>query len=243
MEKFNEDDGVWRTISGRKVFIRDGESLGSAMSRSGKFKTMSRVEKNKDKYDKIAKFKKRKDTNKLKEDKEFEHKKIVDFEVRDNRYIPIREGEDRNEVIKQFEQRENPDRIEIIKEAQDDDRTLRSGIHVSNNDEKEMQRAKAEKGKVVDYERRESLIKFTENNREQIDKWVSEYDDETDKKVLDKISKGQGLSLKEYYGYIARRPKEGDLIFGGGPQGQDVRIKNGKREIIKDYQRKKRSNK
>ena len=35
MEK--EQDGVWRTIRGRRVFIREGESLGSAMSRSGKF--------------------------------------------------------------------------------------------------------------------------------------------------------------------------------------------------------------
>ena len=238
-----EDDVLeWITINHQHVPIKKGETKRE-VARKFINNKMSRVEKNKDKYDKIAKFKKRKETNKLKEDKEFEHKKIVDFEVRDNKYIPIREGEDRNEVIRQYEQRENPDRIEMIKEAQDDDRTLRSGIHVSNNDEAEMKRAKTESGKVVDYERRNALMKFTQNNREQIDKWVSEYDDETDKKVLDKISKGQGLSLKEYYGYIARRPKEGDIIFGGGKHGEDVRIKNGKREIIKDYQRKKRSNK
>ena len=34
----NEEKGVWRTIRGRRVFIREGESLGSAMARSGKFK-------------------------------------------------------------------------------------------------------------------------------------------------------------------------------------------------------------
>lgn len=32
-----ENDGVWRTIRGRRVFIRKGESLDSAMKRSGKF--------------------------------------------------------------------------------------------------------------------------------------------------------------------------------------------------------------
>lgn len=31
-------DGVWRTIKGRRIFIAKGESLGSAMSKSGKFK-------------------------------------------------------------------------------------------------------------------------------------------------------------------------------------------------------------
>lgn len=34
-----EENGVWRTIRGRRVFIRDGEDLGSAMKRSGKFGT------------------------------------------------------------------------------------------------------------------------------------------------------------------------------------------------------------
>ena len=38
MEKYDDENGVWRTIRGRRVFIRDGESLGSAMARSGKFK-------------------------------------------------------------------------------------------------------------------------------------------------------------------------------------------------------------
>lgn len=36
MEK--EQDGVWRTIRGRRIFIAKGESLGQAMTKSGKFK-------------------------------------------------------------------------------------------------------------------------------------------------------------------------------------------------------------
>ena len=31
------EGGVWRTISGRRVFIRDGQSLSDAMAESGKF--------------------------------------------------------------------------------------------------------------------------------------------------------------------------------------------------------------
>ena len=41
MEKFNENEGVWRTIGGRRVFIRTGQSLSDAMRESGKFKTKS----------------------------------------------------------------------------------------------------------------------------------------------------------------------------------------------------------
>ena len=32
------EDGVWRTVGGRRIFIRDGQSLSDAMKSSGKFK-------------------------------------------------------------------------------------------------------------------------------------------------------------------------------------------------------------
>ena len=39
MAKYDDNDGVWRTIGGRRVFIRKGQSLASAMQESGKFKS------------------------------------------------------------------------------------------------------------------------------------------------------------------------------------------------------------
>lgn len=36
-----DENGVWRTISGRRVFIRDGQSLTDAMRESGKFDNSS----------------------------------------------------------------------------------------------------------------------------------------------------------------------------------------------------------
>ena len=40
MANFDDGDGVWRTIEGRRVFIREGQSLGDAMKASGKFKNL-----------------------------------------------------------------------------------------------------------------------------------------------------------------------------------------------------------
>lgn len=37
-KKYDESEGVWRTIGGRRVFIREGQSLSDAMIESGKFK-------------------------------------------------------------------------------------------------------------------------------------------------------------------------------------------------------------
>ena len=41
-EDYSKMDGVWRTISGRRVFIKKGQSLTEAMRESGKFKENKR---------------------------------------------------------------------------------------------------------------------------------------------------------------------------------------------------------
>ena len=45
-KKYDESEGVWRTIGGRRVFIRKGQSLSEAMKDSGKFKKTSDVSRN-----------------------------------------------------------------------------------------------------------------------------------------------------------------------------------------------------
>lgn len=42
MASNNFEDGIWRTVGGRRIFIRDGESLSSAMKKSKKFKSNKR---------------------------------------------------------------------------------------------------------------------------------------------------------------------------------------------------------
>lgn len=42
-KSYDEQDGVWRTIGGRRVFIRTGQSLSDAMKESGKFEKTSGV--------------------------------------------------------------------------------------------------------------------------------------------------------------------------------------------------------
>ena len=38
------ENGVWRTVGGRRIFIKDGEDLSTAMKKSGKFKTKKKEE-------------------------------------------------------------------------------------------------------------------------------------------------------------------------------------------------------
>ena len=39
----NDLGGVWRTVGGRKIFIKDGQDLQNAMAESGKFKNIRRI--------------------------------------------------------------------------------------------------------------------------------------------------------------------------------------------------------
>lgn len=41
-------DGIWRTVSGRRIFIENGQTLSEAMSKSGKFKKSDKTKKIKD---------------------------------------------------------------------------------------------------------------------------------------------------------------------------------------------------
>ena len=43
-KKYDEEDGVWRTIGGKRIFIQKGESLSDAMKKSGKFPTQKKKE-------------------------------------------------------------------------------------------------------------------------------------------------------------------------------------------------------
>lgn len=38
MAEHNGEEGIWRTVGGRRIFIEDGEDLATAMKKSGKFK-------------------------------------------------------------------------------------------------------------------------------------------------------------------------------------------------------------
>lgn len=55
---YDDANGVWRTIGGRRVFIKNGQSLSDAMKASGKFKNMKEKRTTKqinDEYEKLSK--------------------------------------------------------------------------------------------------------------------------------------------------------------------------------------------
>lgn len=54
----NDIGGVWRTIGGRRVFIKDGQDLASAMKESGKFKSAKKETKKEDEQAKSEFYKK-----------------------------------------------------------------------------------------------------------------------------------------------------------------------------------------
>lgn len=58
------EGGVWRTIAGRRVFIKEGQSLTDAMKESGKFKESGKTNKKDDKKSKIEELERKKEETK-----------------------------------------------------------------------------------------------------------------------------------------------------------------------------------
>ena len=112
-EDYSKEDGVWRTIGGRKVFIRKGQSLADAMIESGKFKGQKnkpgaresyREEKEKDYkeqeelYDKYKKANEE-SSNVQKEAHEYMKKVTDNNEKYEDTYEKRKEREDRQEQV------------------------------------------------------------------------------------------------------------------------------------------------
>lgn len=185
-----KDDNIigWFSLdNGAHVPIKKGESKREATS---KFlnKKMSRVAKNKEKYNTIDTFKKRKATNKLEEYEPKKKEKIHLIKDKDNRYIVSR-GEDDNEAIENYKRK--------------------------YGDEKERNEAN-------EPSRREKLMRFTQENKDLIKKWGEEYDEETNRQAFEKAKRGEGLTAKEYFGFIGSEFKPGSVILEEFADGENA---------------------
>ncbi len=98
MEKYNEADGVWRTIGGRRVFIKKGQSLSEAMIESGKFKNDARTAYRKAKED-LENFKKKKEEKESTKENDESKKKTIHTQSGDYTADELKQ---RDEEIKQM---------------------------------------------------------------------------------------------------------------------------------------------
>ena len=120
-----EEKGVWRTVSGRRIFIKEGQSLSSAMKESGKFKGIAK--KSKGNYDNLQQYEVYERADKLANSKD------VDYETKDkinkllNRIDNAnrRSGnaqkptEELRELLKENENRANTEKRDVSKNVYD----------------------------------------------------------------------------------------------------------------------------
>lgn len=68
------EDGVWRTVGGRRIFIKTGQSLSDAMKKSGKFKL---------KKEELEKKEIKKDEEEVKEEQNKKYKYYDDNDIKE----------------------------------------------------------------------------------------------------------------------------------------------------------------
>ena len=77
-EDYDDSDGVWRTIGGRRVFIKKGQRLSEAMKESGKFSKKGQDENSKNRDMEIEAGINSKESNNLKGISREEYNKYVE---------------------------------------------------------------------------------------------------------------------------------------------------------------------
>lgn len=106
--------GVWRTVGGRRIFIKDGEDLETAMKKSGKFKKSEIKDKdddkNKDNEEKIKKLQEEYDSIKSM----FDPRKA---ELRD-KINALKEGKNLDDYKKEQKDKETKQKEDYLKEKQ-----------------------------------------------------------------------------------------------------------------------------
>ena len=80
-----EENGVWRTVGGRRIFIKEGQDLASAMKESGKFPKSKKVLKTEQIRENIEKMLKE-NTELKKELEETQHQ----LNIKENEYLKTR---------------------------------------------------------------------------------------------------------------------------------------------------------
>lgn len=106
--------GVWRTVGGRRIFIKDGEDLETAMKKSGKFRKSEIKDKdddkNKDNEEKIKKLQEEYDSIKSM----FDPRKA---ELRDE-IDALKEGKNLDDYKKEQKEKETRQKEDYLKEKQ-----------------------------------------------------------------------------------------------------------------------------
>lgn len=213
MEK--EKDGVWRTIRGRRIFIGKGESLGEAMTKSGKFKredirkgkseafSQDYTNKMSGKYS-LGKMKKleksrRKTLTNYDDSKQAEKNRLNDYAInwKENGGVPLKETglkfKVNSRVEANLDKYSDKDRREIAHE----------NLQKKLKEYKDYKEAKADLPRLK--RQRESMLNAMSNNREGLgtnywgDKYkeASNYVKDTEQKIADYKAKKQSNNKQE----------------------------------------------
>ena len=172
MVKFNESDGVWRTIGGRRVFIRDGQSLSDAMKESGKFKSA----------------KKKEGVRTLDGSLEKDNKGRV---VSQDEYDKFREAYKNGEISKEDYRNDNYDALKekTTKSGERDKRTTKQDAYTNNEDERPIPAYGYNDGSRIDPRTGERFFGKTKKE----EKFESIKSQQSD------IEKASGLKVKEAF--------------------------------------------
>lgn len=200
---FNKEDGVWRTIGGRKVFIRKGQNLADAMIESGKFKGQKnkpgmresyRKEKEKDykEQDELyEKYKNANDENVKDEARKYMNKVSDNNEKYEDTYEKRAEKENRQARVDALRGDTEPLREQYRQEGKEDLESIEEWSRYKERNQKALNRT------TIPENAQRNLAEIESANKE-IDKAKAKLDENADK-LLNKDKKENNIKNVDDY--------------------------------------------
>lgn len=182
MTKYDESDGVWRTVGGRRIFIREGQSLSDAMKNSDKFEKSKKDKKLKED---VKQLNETSEKNKQKESKQLE-KNIEEYDYLqvDDEYKSKQFSDMSDSFQKNLESKYGKQQADQINKSAEE--------YVQNKTAGKINKALRE-GSVEKLKDKEDIKKTIED----IDKAIDSYQTEQNMKT---VRFEDGTNLMKYYG-------------------------------------------
>ena len=176
----NDEKGVWRTVGGRRIFIREGQDLKSAMKESGKFKENKEL------------------SREDKADKSYELKQKIE-EINKKLYVEGGLSEKEAEKLKNEMKDLKMQRKELNKDLTEEDlkkaRLKAEGETEKEKKAKQEAKEREKQKKAEEYKKTKSF----KNDKEELEYKRKELDKQIDEELKDIENREDNYGIDEYY--------------------------------------------
>ena len=206
-KKYDESDGIWRTVGGRRIFIRNDQTLADAMKESGKFK---REVAQRELFELEKQHKHKGHPEYEKKPKELKDNEYTKEQKKEKMTILNEEIEDSKRMLKEMERRLNKPNLtdEQIDEIEDKAARYEAKLHDLEQEKRDFEKGQEERDKKTKFPTTEEAVANLNKAKEEQAKQQKAWDEQIEK------AKRDAYESKAYGSDVRKMDEEMKKLFG-----------------------------